>query len=89
MVTRRRWVPTALDAPLMVAASAAARFNALAVVALVLVWAYLAWSYGRLVGRRIRSWQHHRWSAAVTLSLVLVWLVVRNIFFAPFSALHV
>lgn len=69
---------------------AAARFNALALAALVLlVWAYLAWTYGRVTGRRIRSWQHHRWSAAVTLSLVVAWFVVRNIPFAPFSALHV
>jgi hypothetical protein len=69
---------------------AATRFNALALVAVVLlVWAYLAWTYGRLVGRRIRSWQHYRWSAAVTLGLVTAWLVVRNIPFAPFSALHV
>jgi hypothetical protein len=69
---------------------AAARFNALGLAALVLlVWAYLAWTYGRVVGRRIGSWQHRRWSAAVTLSLVLAWFVVRNIPFAPFTALYV
>ncbi len=43
---------------------AAAGFNALALVAVVLlVWAYLAWTYGRVVSRHIRSWQHYRWSA--------------------------
>src|SRR2546430_672632 len=69
---------------------AAARFNALALVAIgLLLWAYAAWTYGRVSGRRIRSWQHHRWSAAVTLGLVLAWFVVRNIPFAPFSALYV
>lgn len=69
---------------------AAARFNALGLAALVLlVWAYLAWTYGRLAGRRIRSWQHHRWSAAVTLSLVVAWFALRNIPFAPFSFLRV
>jgi hypothetical protein len=68
----------------------ASRFNALGLAAVVLlVWAYLAWTYGRVAGRRIRSWQHHRWSAAVTLTLVVAWFVVRNIPFAPFSALHV
>jgi Protein of unknown function (DUF2752) len=68
----------------------AARFNALALVAVgLLLWAYVAWTYGRVVGRRIASWQHHRWSAAVTLSLVLAWFVVRNIPFAPFTALYV
>jgi hypothetical protein len=69
---------------------AAARFNALGLAALVLlVWAYLAWTYGRVTGRRIRSWQHQRWSAVVTLSLVVAWFVVRNIPFAPFNALYV
>ncbi|HUH69403.1 MAG TPA: DUF2752 domain-containing protein [Mycobacterium sp.] len=69
---------------------AAARFNALGLAAVVvLVWAYLSWTYGRVVGRRIRCWQHYRWSAAVTLSLVVAWFVVRNIPFAPFSALYV
>ena len=69
---------------------AAARFNALGLVALVLlVWAYLAWTYGRVTGRRIRGWQHQRWSAMVTLSLVVAWFVVRNIPFAPFNVLYV
>ncbi|OBH71138.1 hypothetical protein A5684_21640 [Mycobacterium intracellulare] len=69
---------------------AAARFNALGLAAVVLlVWAYLAWTYGHVVGRRVRSWQHRRWAAAVTLSLVLAWFVVRNIPFAPFTALYV
>jgi hypothetical protein len=69
---------------------AAARFNALGLAAVVLLaWTYFSWTYGRLVGRRIRSWQHGRWAAIVTLSLVLAWFVVRNIPVAPFSALHV
>lgn len=69
---------------------AAARFNALGLAAVVLlVWAYLAWTYGHVVGRRVRSWQHRRFAAAVTLSLVLAWFVVRNIPFAPFTALYV
>jgi hypothetical protein len=69
---------------------AAVRFNALGLVAVVLlVWAYGAWTYGRLTGRRIASWQRHRWAAAVTLSLVVAWFVVRNIPFAPFTGLHV
>ncbi|MEB3984083.1 DUF2752 domain-containing protein [Mycobacterium sp. 663a-19] len=70
--------------------TAAARFNALALVALVLlVVAYGAWTYGRVTGRRIRGWQHRRWSAAVTLAVVLAWFVVRNIPAAPFNALYV
>lgn len=69
---------------------AAVGYNALGLVAVVLlVWAYLGWTYGRIVDRQIRSWQHHRWSAAVTLTLVVAWLAVRNIPFPPFNALHV
>jgi hypothetical protein len=69
---------------------AAARFNALGLVAVgLLVWAYVAWTYGRVVGRRITGWQQHRWSAVVALLLVVAWFVVRNIPFAPFTALYV
>lgn len=68
----------------------ALRFNAVAVVALgfVLV-AYVLWTYGRIVGRVIVSWQHHRWAAQVTLAVVLVWFVLRILPFAPFTALRV
>ena len=70
--------------------SAAARFNAMGLVAVaLLVWAYVAWTYGRLKGRRIKSWQHQRWAPAVTLGLTLAWFVVRNIPFPPFSGLFV
>ncbi|MHA7649668.1 DUF2752 domain-containing protein [Mycobacterium sp. ML4] len=69
---------------------AAARFNALGLVAAVLlVCAFAAWTYGRWTGRRIRGWQHNRWAATVTLALVVVWFVVRNLPFAPFNALYV
>jgi hypothetical protein len=68
----------------------AVRFNAAGLVALVfLAWAYTAWTYGRLAGRRMRSWQDFRWSAPITLALVLTWFVVRNLGFGPFPALYV
>ena len=69
---------------------AAARFNALALIALVLlVWAYAVWTYGRIVGRRLLNWPDHRWAAAVALAAVSVWFVVRNLPFGPFTALRV
>lgn len=69
---------------------AAVKFNAVAVVALVLlVFAFATWTYGRAVGRRMWSWQHYRWSALVTMVVVLVWFVVRNLPFAPFTGLYV
>lgn len=68
----------------------AAKFNALALVALTsLVWAYAVWTYGRLVGRRMLSWPDYRWAAPVALVLVSVWFVVRNLPFGPFTALRV
>jgi hypothetical protein len=69
---------------------AALRFNALGLVAVVLlVWAYVAWTCERLTGRRVWSWQDHRWSVPVALVLALVWFVVRNLGFGPFPALYV
>lgn len=66
------------------------RFNALGVVAVaLLVWAYVAWSHGRLSGRRIRSWQNLRWSPMIALVAVSMWFVVRNIPAQPFLALRV
>ncbi len=70
--------------------TSAIRFNALGVVAMVLLlWAYAVWVYGRLAGRRVRSWQHLRWSAPAALVVTLAWFVMRNLDFGPFVALHV
>jgi hypothetical protein len=55
----------------------------------LLLWAYVAWVYGLLTGRQVRSWQHLRWSAPVALGLTLAWFVVRNLEFGPVIALHV
>jgi Protein of unknown function (DUF2752) len=68
----------------------ALRYNALGLVAVgLLLWAFGAWTYGRLAGRQVRSWQHLRWAAPVALALTLVWFVVRNLGFEPFTALYV
>jgi hypothetical protein len=68
----------------------AARFNAVGLVSvLFLLWAFGAWTYGRIVDRRIVSWQHQRWAAMVALVLVLAWFVVRNLPMAPFTSLYV
>jgi hypothetical protein len=68
----------------------AVRYNAIGLIAvLLLLWAYAAWTYGRLVGRRITSWQHYRWAPAIALAVVGVWFVIRNIPVAPFTMLHV
>ena len=69
---------------------AAAKFNGLALAALVvLAWTYAAWVYGRVAGRRVWNWQRNRWAAPVTLVLVVAWSVVRNLPFGPFPALRV
>lgn len=69
---------------------AAVRFNAVGVVALLLLaWAYGAWTYGRFVGTRVTSWQHRRWAASGALVVVCVWFVIRNVPIAPFTSLYV
>jgi hypothetical protein len=69
---------------------AALHYNALGLVAvLLLIWAFAAWTYGRAVGRPVRSWQHLRWTAPVALALTVVWFVVRNLGFGPFPGLYV
>jgi hypothetical protein len=69
---------------------AAVHYNALGLVAVaLLVWAFLAWTYGRLVGRPFRSWQHLRWSAPAALALTVAWFVLRNLDFGPFPGLYV
>ncbi|MGX9790120.1 DUF2752 domain-containing protein [Mycobacterium sp. MMS18-G62] len=70
--------------------TAAVRYNAVGMVAvLLLVWAFAAWTYGRVAGRQVLSWQHLRWSAPTALAVTLAWFVVRNLGFGPFSALYV
>ena len=69
---------------------AAAQFNALGLIAVVMsVWTFVAWTYGRAVNRRVVSWQHHQWSAAIALVAVGIWFVIRNVPIAPFTSLHV
>ena len=68
----------------------ALRFNAMAVLALgFLVAAFALWTWGRISNRTMASWQHHRWAAPVTLTLVLAWFVVRLLPYEPFAALRV
>lgn len=70
--------------------SAALHFNAVGVLALVLlVWSYGAWTYGRVAGRRISSWHHRRWAAPAVLTVVCIWFVIRNLPIAPFISLYV
>lgn len=70
--------------------ASALRYNALGVVAVVLLLiAFATWTYGKAVGRSIRGWQHWRWSPAVALVVTVAWFVVRNLNFGPFPALYV
>lgn len=70
--------------------TAALRYNAVGMVAvLLLVWAFAAWTYGRVAGHRVVSWQHLRWSAPAALAVTLAWFIVRNLGFGPFPALYV
>lgn len=69
---------------------AALGWNAVGVVAvLLLAWAFVAWCARLWTGRRIPHWDGHRWTATVVLVVVVAWFVVRNLPFAPFTALRV
>jgi len=69
---------------------AALAYNAVGVVALVLVaWTYVAWTARRLTGRLLPRWEHYRWAPHAVGGVLAVWFVVRNIPFEPFLALRV
>lgn len=69
---------------------AAVHYNAVGVVCIaLLLWAFGAYCVGLWRGRRVRSWQHHRWAAVTLLVVVGVWFVIRNIPVHPFTSLYV
>lgn len=68
----------------------ALHFNALGVVALAfLAIAFITYTVGLWTGRRIRSWQHWRYTPIVVLAITVLWFVIRNIPLEPFSGLKV
>jgi hypothetical protein len=69
---------------------AALHYNAVSFVAVLLfVWSTVAWAIGRLRGRAADSWLHWRWTPPAFGVVFVVWFVVRNLPFAPFTSLHV
>jgi hypothetical protein len=69
---------------------AAVHYNAVVFAFLVLCgWSVVAWAVGRRRGAAVRTWQHWRWTPAVSGVVFAVWFVVRNLPFAPFTSLHV
>jgi hypothetical protein len=69
---------------------AALHYNAVSfVVVLLFVWSMVAWTTGRLRGRAVTSWLHWRWTPLVFSVVFVVWFVIRNLPFAPFTGLHV
>lgn len=65
-------------------------YNAIGVVVVVLLaWSYVAWTLRRTTGRHFPRWENWRW-APITVGVVIgVWFVLRNLPFAPFTALAV
>ncbi|MCF8603096.1 DUF2752 domain-containing protein [Gordonia sp. HY442] len=69
---------------------AALHFNAVVVGALALLAvAFVTYTVGLWRGRRVRSWQHWRYTPTVVLVVIFGWLVIRNIPVAPFDSLKV
>ncbi|GAA4551032.1 DUF2752 domain-containing protein [Amycolatopsis samaneae] len=69
---------------------AALHYNAVSfVVVLLFVWSTAGWAVGRLRGRPVNSWLHWRWTPLAFAVVFVVWFVVRNLPFAPFTGLYV
>ncbi|WP_329044368.1 DUF2752 domain-containing protein [Amycolatopsis sp. NBC_01488] len=69
---------------------AALHYNAVSlVVVLLFVWSTIAWTVGRLRGRFVGSWLHWRWTPLTFGVVFVVWFVIRNLPFAPFTGLKV
>ncbi|MBT0566313.1 DUF2752 domain-containing protein [Williamsia sp. CHRR-6] len=69
---------------------AALRYNALGLVAVVLlVVSYIGWVLARFGVARLPRWQDRRWAPMLVLIAVIGWFVVRNLPFAPFTGLRV
>ncbi len=69
---------------------AALHYNALAFVAFIaLSVSFVVWTVGRWRRTEPKQWYQLRWAPHIVLGLVLVWFVIRNLPFAPFSSLYV
>lgn len=70
--------------------ASAARYNVAALVMLpALVWFWLVWGLPKLGLRAPPSWRPSTRVLRIGLGLLLVFSVLRNLPWAPFSALHV
>lgn len=69
---------------------AALAYNAVGLILLLLIgWMFIAWSVSRISGRRLPRWETRRWSMIVLVAVIVLWGIIRNLPFAPFSALAV
>ncbi len=69
---------------------AALGYNALAVAVVVLFAAsFVTYTAGLWRGRKFRSWYDVRWVPTALVAITLVWFVIRNLPFAPFTSLKV
>ncbi len=67
----------------------AIRYNAVALVFVVLlVWAWVTW-LARTLGKRLPTWTRWKWLPHAVVGVLVVWMIVRLLPFAPFTALHV
>lgn len=68
----------------------ALHYNGFALALLAMMgWAWAAWLSGRLRGRQQPSWWHWKWTPLALPVVMILWMVLRNLPFAPFTALFV
>lgn len=68
---------------------AALHYNAVGVVAVVLLaWSWIAW-FAASLGKRIPKWNDWRYSSITVGIVVVVWFVLRLLPWEPFASLQV
>lgn len=68
----------------------ALQFNALGVVATVgLLALFGVWTVSRVRDTPMPRWERYRWAPHITLAVIAMWFVARNIPVAPFTALRI
>lgn len=68
----------------------ALHYNAVSLVfLLMLLWALVASTLGRLRGQWRPTWINGRWTPKIVMGVFIAWFVIRNLPFAPFTSLYV
>ena len=69
--------------------SAALHYNAVGILAVILlIWSWLAWT-ARSWGKQIPNWEHFRHAPMAVGLVIVLWFIARILPFSPFVELRV